>query len=124
MAVVTYWSNSSRDKVKEPKILNKKGFQFILWVSGLRGGMALALALESTNELDNGDVVLLLSLIYSLFSILGVGSFLGPIFKKLKVTKKPEQVEKTTYEKTFDQEEATPMNESPRDLDITNFSTI
>ena len=35
VAVVTYWSNSLRDKVREPKILNKKGFQFILWVSGL-----------------------------------------------------------------------------------------
>ena len=88
--------------MKEHKVLNKFSFQFILWVSGLRGGMALALALEAKKELDNGDVVLMLSLIYSLFSILGIGSFLGPLFKKLKVTKTGLSVEETTYEHTFD----------------------
>ena len=47
--------------------------------------MALALALEAKHELKSGDLILIITLLYSLVSILGVGAMIGPIFKALKV---------------------------------------
>ena len=66
-----------------------------MWIAGLRGAMAYALALESTenkifndpeNNKHSGDVMLVVTIIYSLFTILGVSSFLNPIMNKCEVT--------------------------------------
>ena len=75
--------------------------------------MALALALEAKSELEHGDVILLISLLYSLISILGVGAILGPVFKLLKVQKqKTDVVEKSTYESVFQEEEQASSGDS------------
>lgn len=72
----------------------------MIWLSGLRGAMALALALEARHNkaLTNGHVILILTLLYSLISVLGIGSILGPIFVFLKVSRDPDEKEITTYE--------------------------
>lgn len=66
-----------------------------MWVAGLRGAMAYALALESISEMpEAGSVMLLVTLIYSLFTILGISSVLHPIMTYCEVTgasKKPDQ---------------------------------
>jgi NhaP-type Na+/H+ or K+/H+ antiporter len=69
--------------VKEPPVSKK--FQFVVWISGLRGAMALALALEARQDqsLKNGDVILVMTMLYSLISVLVIGSGLGPVFKLL-----------------------------------------
>ena len=53
--------------------------------------MALALALEARHDktLPNGDILLIMTLLYSLISVLLIGSCLGPIFKLLKVSRDP-----------------------------------
>jgi len=65
-----------------------------MWVAGLRGAMAYALAMESsqnkifndpTNERYSGDVMLVVTIIYSLFTILGIGSCLHPVMSKCEV---------------------------------------
>lgn len=78
VAAIFKLSNIHRWKYKEKQVSRK--FQFVIWVSGLRGAMALALALEARHTLVNGDVILLMTLLYSLFSVLIVGSALGPAF--------------------------------------------
>jgi len=62
--------------------------------------MALALALEARHDksLGNGDVILIMTLLYSLISVLITGSALGPIFKLLKVGRDPAEKEISTYE--------------------------
>lgn len=62
-------------------------FQFILWVAGLRGAMAYALALESFHDYSTGKVMLIITLIYSLFSVLVIGSILSPILSYIGVEK-------------------------------------
>lgn len=62
--------------------------QFVMWIAGLRGAMAYALALQSITELGvSGKVMLLVTLIYSLFTILGISSILYPVMKKCEVTR-------------------------------------
>ena len=56
-----------------------------MWVSGLRGAMAYALALKSTQDLAIGPVILIDTLIYAFITILGVGSVLNPILERLGV---------------------------------------
>lgn len=57
-----------------------------MWIAGLRGAMAYALALKSVNDLTNtGQVILTDTLIVSLLTILVIGSFLNPILEKLDV---------------------------------------
>ena len=65
-----------------------------MWAAGLRGAMAYALAMESSkNPIFTdpeagrwaGNVMLLVTLLYSLFTILGISSFLNPIMKKCEV---------------------------------------
>ena len=59
-----------------------------MWVAGLRGAMAYALALESCTEMpEAGSVILLVTLVYALFTILGVSSVLHPIMTRCEVTK-------------------------------------
>lgn len=58
-----------------------------MWVAGLRGAMAYALALNSTTEMpESGRVILLVTLVYALFTILGVSSVLHPIMTRCEVT--------------------------------------
>ena len=59
-----------------------------MWLSGLRGAMAYALALKATADLDMGPVILILTLIYAFVTILGIGSILNPILSKLDVKRK------------------------------------
>lgn len=67
-----------------------------MWMAGLRGAMAYALAMESSKnpiftdpELGRwaGNVMLLVTLLYSLFTILGVSSFLNPMMTMCEVTR-------------------------------------
>ena len=50
-----------------------------MWIAGLRGAMAYALALDTSKQSEAGKVMLLITLIYSYFTILGVSSILYPI---------------------------------------------
>lgn len=59
-----------------------------MWISGLRGAMAYALALKSTNELAIGPVILIDTLLYSFLTILGIGSILHPILVRMDVQRK------------------------------------
>lgn len=60
-------------------------FQGIMWYSGLRGAMAYALALQAYSKLATGPIILLDTLLYSLFTILVQASFLNPILVKAGV---------------------------------------
>jgi sodium/hydrogen exchanger 8 len=69
--------------------------QFVMWIAGLRGAMAYALAMESAHsgifnnpaiDKHSGDVMLVVTIYYSLFTILGISSFLHPIMTKSGVT--------------------------------------
>ena len=80
--ITTSLVNCSRRDTK----INRK-FQVVMWMSGLRGAMAYALALKSVTEpsLTIGDVMLIDTLIYALVTILGVGSILNPVLERLGV---------------------------------------
>lgn len=53
--------------------------QFVMWYGGLRGAMAYALALSGADKFETGGIILLETLLYSLFTILIQASFLNPI---------------------------------------------
>ena len=59
--------------------------QFVMWISGLRGAMAYALALKSSSELAVGPSILSDTLIFSLATILIIGTALNPIISKMNV---------------------------------------
>ena len=61
---------------------------FTMWLSGLRGAMAYALALKCATDLEIGPVILINTLIYALITILGIGSILNPVLTKLGVKRK------------------------------------
>ena len=64
-----------------------------MWVAGLRGAMAYALGLESVQDYGAaGEIMLSLTLIYSLITSLGIGSILNPLLIKCDVTSKPGEV--------------------------------
>ena len=63
--------------------------QTVMWVAGLRGAMAYALALKCVGELNLGGVILLVTLLYAFITILGVGSVLHPILTWADVKRKP-----------------------------------
>lgn len=65
-----------------------------MWIAGLRGAMAYALGLSATKEFHSGKVMLILTLLYSLFTILGVSSFLYPIMNYCEVTNSSEPSER------------------------------
>jgi len=54
--------------------------------------MAYALALDASKGKDNqsGKVMLIVTLLYSLFTILGISSILNPVMQKCEVTKSSE----------------------------------
>lgn len=66
-----------------------------MWVAGLRGAMAYALAMESRSNpmfthadgSNAGSVMLLVTLLYALFTILGISSVLNPIMNYCEVTR-------------------------------------
>lgn len=78
--VVSFLVNLSR---KEHKI--NKNMQTVMWLSGLRGAMAYALALKCATDLEIGPVILIVTLIYAFITILGIGSILNPVLSKLGV---------------------------------------
>ena len=82
--VVSFLVNKTRSK---SPISKKK--KFVMWISGLRGAMAYALAMESISDFgDAGKIMLSITLIYSIITILGVGSVLSPILEKCDVMAK------------------------------------
>jgi NhaP-type Na+/H+ or K+/H+ antiporter len=84
IGIVSWLVNKGRSS--ESKIgLN---MQFVMWISGLRGAMAYALALKSSAELSIGPVILTDTLIFSLMTILIIGTMLNPILSKLDVKQK------------------------------------
>ena len=64
-----------------------------MWVAGLRGAMAYALSIESIKDYTSGKVMLVVTLIYSLFSVLVIGSIMGPILKYIGVEKTQEDLQ-------------------------------
>ena len=90
ITVVSYLVNRSRNHKK----VTKK-FQFVMWLAGLRGAMAYALALKSTFDFEKGPIMLIVTLIYAFLSILGVGSFMNPILERLDVRAKPSTIVKS-----------------------------
>lgn len=83
IGIVTYLVNKSRTTHK----INSR-HQFVMWLSGLRGAMAYALALKSSFDFEKGPIMLIVTLIYAFISILLVGSILNPVLSKLDVTSK------------------------------------
>jgi NhaP-type Na+/H+ or K+/H+ antiporter len=82
--LVSWCANSSRKK-------NRLGckMQTVMWISGLRGAMAYALALKCAVELELGPVILIVTLLYAFITILGVGSVLHPVLTWADVKRKP-----------------------------------
>lgn len=103
--LITSWI-VNKSRTPETRINSKQ--KFVMWIAGLRGAMAYALSLESSQSpiFNNpatghfaGEVMLVVTIIYSLFTILGVSSILHPIMVKCEVTgKKPDQTERTEDE--------------------------
>jgi hypothetical protein len=60
-----------------------------MWFSGLRGAMAYALALQASITLAIGPVILVTTLVYSLITILGLGTGLYPFLTYMDVKNKP-----------------------------------
>jgi NhaP-type Na+/H+ or K+/H+ antiporter len=83
ITIITFFVNKTRD---DNKVTPK--FQFIMWVSGLRGAMAYALALKCSIDFPIGPVILIDTLIYSFLSIVVLGSFITPIVDKCDVKRK------------------------------------
>jgi NhaP-type Na+/H+ or K+/H+ antiporter len=59
-----------------------------MWIAGLRGAMAYALAINSIGDYgEPGKIMLSITLIYAILTILFVGSALNPILNYCEVTK-------------------------------------
>ncbi len=86
--ITTSLVNCSR--TEKTKIPGK--IKFIMWLSGLRGAMAYALALKCATDLEIGPIILIDTLIYSFLTILGVGSILNPILSRFDVKRKDEDI--------------------------------
>lgn len=83
ITITTKLVNCTRTESKIPKNMS-----FTMWLSGLRGAMAYALALKCATDLEIGPVILIDTLIYALITILGIGSILNPVLTKLGVKRK------------------------------------
>lgn len=53
----------------------RPSFQILMWMSGLKGVIAFALASRALREFDHGDIMITITL---LFSITGVRSYVDP----------------------------------------------
>ena len=78
--IVTSLVNCQRTETK----ISRK-MRFVMWLSGLRGAMAYALALKCATDLPIGPVILIDTLIYSMITILGIGSILNPVLERMGV---------------------------------------
>jgi NhaP-type Na+/H+ or K+/H+ antiporter len=57
-----------------------------MWLAGLRGAMAYALAIKSVDDFpEMGDVILVITLLFSLITIIFIGSIINPVLTKLNV---------------------------------------
>jgi NhaP-type Na+/H+ or K+/H+ antiporter len=56
-----------------------------MWISGLRGAMAYALAMQARVDFKRGPLILLVTLLYALFTILIQGSMLNFFLNKCDV---------------------------------------
>mmetsp|Transcript_25620 Transcript_25620/g.39420 ORF Transcript_25620/g.39420 Transcript_25620/m.39420 type:complete len:214 (+) Transcript_25620:935-1576(+) len=74
----------NRTRTVGTKINGKQ--QFVMWVAGLRGAMAYALALDASKENMAGRIMLVITLLYALFTILIVSSILYPVMTACQVT--------------------------------------
>jgi NhaP-type Na+/H+ or K+/H+ antiporter len=74
----------NKTRTKASRITNKQ--MFVMWIAGLRGAMAYALALDSSKSGMSGKVILIVTLLYSLFTILGISTILYPVMNKCEVT--------------------------------------
>lgn len=86
--IVSFLANRGRSKSER---INKKQ-QFVMWIAGLRGAMAYALAMKSLNDLPLGPLILITTLVYAFISILFVGSILNPIMRCCNVKRKEEEL--------------------------------
>lgn len=59
-----------------------------MWLGGLRGAMAYALAMKSSFDFEKGPIILIVTLLYAFISILLIGSVLNPVLTKLDVAPK------------------------------------
>lgn len=57
-----------------------------MWLGGLRGAMAYALAMKSSFDFEKGPIMLIVTLLYAFISILLIGTILYPVLNKLDVT--------------------------------------
>ena len=84
--MVTTWVVN---KTRTETFINNKT-KFVMWVAGLRGAMAYALAIESVYDYgEAGKQMLFLTIIYALITILIIGSVLNPILIYCGVTGSP-----------------------------------
>lgn len=85
VSLLCNWQRSERTKLK-PKT------QFVMWFAGLRGAMAYALALQASTTFATGagSVILVTTLVYSLITVLGLGTILHPVLTWADVMRKPE----------------------------------
>ena len=73
--ICTFLANRGRKRNPISKI-----FMFVMWMSGLRGAIAYALAIMASQDFQiNGDLILLLTIQFALFTIFIVASFLNPL---------------------------------------------
>lgn len=78
----------NRQRTEKTKINFKT--QFVMWFAGLRGAMAYALALEASVTMVAGPCILVTTLVYSLITVLGLGSVLHPVLTWADVKRKKE----------------------------------
>jgi sodium/hydrogen exchanger 8 len=83
ISIISFLVNKSRNE----NVVTKK-FQFLMWLSGLRGAMAYALALKCSIDFPIGPVILIDTLIYAFISLVIVGSIITPIVEKCDVKRK------------------------------------
>ena len=81
--IVTFLVN--RHRSEKTKIPGKT--KFVMWIAGLRGAMAYALAMLSIQDYGAkvGNVMLALTMVYAFITILAVGSGLNPLLAYCEV---------------------------------------
>ena len=83
VGIVSFFVNKSRTTSK----INRKT-QFVMWIAGLRGAMAYALSIQSIFDYGKkGEIMLYTTLVFTLITILIVGSGLNPVLEKCEVMK-------------------------------------
>lgn len=123
ITIVSWLVNLGRSKESKLNL----NFKFVMWIAGLRGAMAYALALKSSTELTIGPEILTDTLIFSLLTILVVGSFLNPILAKLDVKQQDEDKKKIMGEKEVLGDQTNCFNKLKkmvRDFDSVYFSPL